>query len=133
MQITSEIIDQFREFFPGIAADNCIITNALTEGDQETSSTRWGSYDPASTNIKRRGMFYFAAHWLLINHPNKTPSPKDGQAANPVASKSVGDESVSYAVITEGLNAADAWLMTTSYGQQYARLRRRVGMGAIAL
>jgi len=134
MSIDADMIERFRGMFPGLLYDSCVIETALIEGDQETGGSRWGAYDPDNVTIKQRGMFYFAAHWLVVNIPNAGNTKQAGkQAVNPVASKSVADESISFAVNTTGIAATDQWLLGTNYGQQFLRLRRRVGMGAIVV
>lgn len=144
LEITPEIIAAFRAKFGGLFADETkwsddIVTEALCEGDAETGSCRWGVYQDVCSNFKQRGMFYYAAHWLITNYPSASgatnPSNPSVAPKYTTASKSVGDESIAF-VNSKGnseLAAGDEWLTTTSYGQQYLRLRRRAGMGCIAV
>lgn len=138
LDITQEIIDSFRNSYP---AFNCntkwtddTISNALCEADAETGGKRWGAYQNICSNFKQRGMFAFAAHYLTTMFRGNDNNVSAGAKQN-VSSKSVGDESVTYN-INKGLAdlaAGDEWLATTQYGQMYLRLRRRAGMGAIAV
>ena len=52
-----------------------------------------------------------------------------------LTSKSVGDESVTFgaATLSDISKSGDGWLASTSWGQQFMRLRKRVGMGAVAV
>lgn len=137
MNVTPEMIDQFRTemfaFADPVKWPDALITQALCEADAETGSSRWGSYGAECNNFKRRGMFYFAAHWLATNYGTAgVVADPNSEARLNVASKSVGDESISYRV-PKMMDVGDDWLTYTVYGQQFYRLRRRAGMGAIAL
>jgi len=141
MEITPEIITSFRTAYPAFDDDTAwpdnVVTMALCEGDAETGGRGWGSYDDDCHNFKQRGMFLYAAHWLASTYPKgaEDDSNQSGTAKNQVASKSVGDESVSYAVTAPSSisDAGDGWLASTAFGQQFMRLRRRAGMGARAV
>jgi hypothetical protein len=138
MDITTEIIDSFRVVYPEFSDVPTWplnqVTKALCEGDVETGSKRWGSYEGDCHNFKQRGMFLFAAHWLASTYPTGATDPAN---VNPAArlnisAQSVGDESTQYR-ITEMQSTGDDWLSTTIYGTQFLRLRRRAGMGALAV
>jgi hypothetical protein len=136
MIISQEIIDLFRDrqraFDDPLNWSDETIAQALCEGDAETGGKGWGVYDTECQNFKQRGMFNFAAHYLVSMYPNGDFGKVSGGAKGVVASKSVGDESVSYAraqIMTQG----DEWLGSTSFGQMFIRLRRRAGMGARAV
>lgn len=139
MEITPEIITAFRTQPPYTAFgddtvwSDDVVEAALCDGDAETGGKGWGSYEDVCSNFKRRGMFLYAAHFLASTYPKgDTMGSVSGGAKNGTASKSVGDESISYnvaAVTTQG----DAWLSSTGFGQQWLRLRRRAGMGARAV
>lgn len=135
MDITPVMLTQFRtEMFAFVDLTrwpDIIVTQALNESDAETGSTRWGNYDAAPTNLKRRGMFYFAAHWLATNYGIAgVTAPEASEARLNVASKSIGDESIAYRV-PQMMDVGTDWLTFTVYGQQFYRLRKRVGMGAV--
>lgn len=109
-----------------------LIQYALCEADSETGSSRWGIYQAECHNLKQRGLFYYAAHWLSVYYPNGVDSESNQEARLNVASKTVGDESISYRVPAM-MEVSDDWLTWSVYGQQYYRLRKRVGMGALAV
>lgn len=137
MKITAQIVDDFRAFYPEFASvtvwpDNAV-TQALEEGDAETGR-RWGRYlDPrVGQSIKKRGMFAFAAHQLVMRQRAQLG---DVGAAYAVSGKSVGDESTSYAVpsITADDLTVNGDLPLTHYGVAFLRLRRRAGTGAVMI
>lgn len=105
---------------------------ALCEADTETGSPRWGAYQEDCHNLKQRGMFLYAAAWLGSNYADGIDGAPDLEARLNVASKSVGDESISYRVPAM-LEVNNDWLTYTAAGQQFYRLRKRVGMGAVAV
>lgn len=138
LEITQEIIDSFRErykqFNCNIKWDDTTLADALCQADTETGSKRWGVYQDKCNNFKQRGMFLFTAHYLTTFYRNDDSTVSPGAKHN-VSSKSVGDESISY-MTNKGLSdlsAGDEWLSTTQYGQMFMRLRRRAGMGALAV
>ena len=135
MEITQEIIDLFRLRFTAFADDtkwsDDTVEYALCEGDAETGGKGWGAYDTPCQNFKQRGMFLYAAHWLAVTYP-KGESSMSGGSKYGTSSKSVGDESNSYNVAAV-TNQGDQWLASTSFGQQWLRLRKRAGMGARAV
>lgn len=131
MDITPEIVAEFRDYYEEFGSvkewPDKSVTRALEEADEETGR-RWGKYKPRS--IKLRGMFAFAAHRLAMRAITQTVSEGGGLASTPyaVSSKSVGDESVSYAVPSPNVmeQIANGDLMLTVYGLEFLRLRRRV-------
>lgn len=138
--ITAEIIAAFRlsqrAFTDDSIWSDAVVTDALNEAFPETGGKRWGSFDVDNAqNFKRRGVFYYAAHWLAVTYT-------DGGAADDtaitssarlnVASKSVGDESVTFRV-GQMQKTEDDWLSLTNYGVQFLRLRGRVNKGAMAI
>lgn len=139
MIIDIDVITDFRIWSLGMQAfaditkfPNSLIQYALCEADSETGSSRWGNYQSECHNLKQRGLFYYAAHWLSVYYPNGVDSDVNQEARLNVASKTVGDESVSYRVPAM-MEVSDDWLTWSVYGQQYYRLRKRVGMGALAV
>ncbi len=141
MDITAAIITSFRTAYPAfsVLADwpDSVVTTALCEGDTESGGTRWGAYVDECNNFKQRGMFLFAAHWLATTYPTgaSDTAAQSGGANNTVVSKSVGDESVTFgaASVANIGDAGNGWLASTSWGQQFIRLRKRAGMGAMAV
>ena len=139
VDITAAVVTSFRGSQKAFADltkwPDDVVEQALCEANAETGGRGWGAYQDACGNFKQRGMFYFAAHWLATTYLNQTAADK--AAISPtarlnVASKSVGDESVTYRVGAIQATEED-WLSLTNYGVQFLRLRRRAGMGALAV
>lgn len=139
MEITSAIIDSFRVSQPAFTDatkwPDEVVETALYEADAETGGRGWGIFEDIASNFKRRGMFYYTAHWLAVTY--LTGDASDASNISPtarlnVAAKSVADESITFRVgaIQETEND---WLSLTNYGVQFLRLRRRAGMGALAV
>lgn len=140
IEITPEIIASFRTAQPAFGDEtkwpDDVVTEALCEADAETGSKTWGGFLDVCSNFKRRGMYYYAAHWLSITYNTSSgatdPSNISPAARLNLAGKSVGDESITYR-ITSIQSAEDDFLSLTLYGVQYLRLRRRSAMGARAV
>lgn len=136
MDITADIVTAFRgyyaEFADVTAWPDADVIRALEEADDETGA-RWGAYKHRS--IKLRGLFAFAAHRLAMGSLRRSVVANGGMASTPyaVSSKSVADESVSYAVPspTVAEQIANGDLTLTIYGIEFLRLRKRAGAGAI--
>lgn len=137
--VTAEMVAEFREFYEEFADpakwSDAKITKALNIAKGELGACRWGDYGPYS--FLQRGWFALAAHYLTWNAATTAATGADGSATTPyaVASKSVRDESVSYAVpgANASLTAWEAALALTPYGLEYLHLRDRAGMGAICV
>ncbi|HDZ15779.1 MAG TPA: DUF4054 domain-containing protein [Methylophaga aminisulfidivorans] len=139
MDITSSIITSFRGVQLAFADDtkwpDAIVENALYEADAETGGSGWGGFEDEGHNFKRRGMYYYAAHWLSTTYLTQDAGDTSNVSPNArlnVSQKSVGDESIQYR-ITAMQETGDDWLSLTNYGVQFLRLRRRAGMGARAV
>ena|SRR5690606_2020202 len=139
MQITAEIVRDFREYYPEFASKtdwtDGYLTRFLAEAHEETGR-RWGPYGPY--RLKQRGMFAYAAHKAVIARVVTRTVENGGiaPAAAQVTSKTVADESVSYAVAApeSGLAASqNGDLRSTVYGVEFLRLRTRAGMGAVCV
>ncbi|WP_229015726.1 MULTISPECIES: DUF4054 domain-containing protein [Photorhabdus] len=135
MEITAQIMTDFREYYPEFSnvetwSDKNVI-QALEEGDSETGK-RWLKYNARPASIKKRGMFAFAAHQLVMR---KRAINGDVGAAYAISSKSVGDESTSFAVpsVTSDELIINGNLPLTSYGLEFLRLRRRAGTGGMMI
>lgn len=135
MDITEQIISDFRAYYPAFQSEedwpDSEVRLALEEGDAETGR-RWGRYTVPrlAQSIKKRGMFAFAAHQLVMR---KRAQSGDAGAAYAISGKSAGDESTSFSVpsvTTEDLTVYGD-LPLTSYGVMFIRLRRRAGTGPI--
>lgn len=137
MKITSDLITSFRNEFRGTFSDasewpDSIIIEALCEADSETGGSGWGTYVDECGNFKRRGMFYYAAHYLAFIYGDDPSAPISGIARLNTQSKQVGDESISYRVAAM-MDAGNDALTYTVFGQQFYRMRRRAAMGARAV
>lgn len=138
MDITPDIVSAFRAYYPGFAdtADwpDAMVTRYLAEGDMETGN-RWGRYDLGVASIKKRGMFAFAAHRLVLAKAADNAVANGGTPAAParLASKSIGSESASFAVPTPTAAEQERYgdLLTTIYGLEFIRLRQRAAMGGV--
>lgn len=140
IEVTPAIIADFRAFYPEFsdvtAWPDASITRALYIARGEFGGcANWGYYKPYS--FFQRGWFALAAHYLTWNKLATDATSADGSASTPYAqsSKSVRDESVSYAIpgANASLTAWDAALALTPYGLEYLKLRDRAGMGAICV
>lgn len=139
MEITTEVIEDFRTYYPEFSDDyvwtNPSLRRALCEADSETGSKRWGAFEIGSCKLKNRGMYAYAAHRIVLDSLASRAVSAGGvpSGASQVQSKSVADESVSYAAQTpESSGIADQTgdLRSTKYGLEFLRLRKRAGMGA---
>lgn len=140
MEITSRIVSDFRVYYPefgdsAIWPDNEVVL-ALEEGDSETGK-RWLAYNARPASIKKRGLFAFAAHRLIMRRRQSGEDGKGGDAGAvyAISGKSVGDESTSFAVPSTSMEeqTVNGDLPMTSYGVEFLRLRRRAGTGATCL
>ncbi|MFV3292267.1 DUF4054 domain-containing protein [Pseudomonas sp. NY11955] len=140
IEVTPEIVADFRGFYEEFADpakwSDPKITKALNIAKGELGACRWDNdYRPYS--FLQRGWFALAAHYLTWNAATSAATSADGSATTPyaTASKSVRDESVSYAVpsANASLTAWEAALAITPYGLEYLHLRDRAGMGAICV
>ena len=136
MDITPDVITAFRAFYPEFADwPDPTLTRYLREADEETGR-RWGPYGDFS--LKQRGMFAYAAHRAVLAKAAARATEAGGiaSAQAQVSSKSVGDESASFAVASpaNGVEANQLGdLRSTIYGVEFLRLRTRAGMGAVAV
>lgn len=140
--ITDEIIQEFRdyyeEFSDPVKWSDSKIRTALNIALGEIGGcgcSNWGTYLPAYS-IFQRGLFALAAHNLLARQA-AFDAGSTGGATTPfaVASKTVRDESVSYAVpgYMSNLSAWESLVAQTPYGLEFLHLRDRAGMGAICV
>lgn len=135
--ITLDLVGSFRSSMhafnnPLVWTDESIM-EALCEADCETGGRGWGIFKDECKNFKRRGMFYFAAHWLSVTYSNGTSV--DAGAISPsarlnIVQKSVADESVQYRATSMEPTTED-WLSLTNYGVQFMRLKLRIACAMI--
>ncbi|WP_240431504.1 DUF4054 domain-containing protein [Pectobacterium parmentieri] len=136
MEITAQIVVDFRAYYPEFSDETTWpdlgVTTALAEGDAETGK-RWRRYPNGQVvSIKKRGMFAFAAHRLVMRQRS---AKGDAGAAYAISGKSVGDESTSFAVpsVTMDDLTINGDLPLTTYGVEFMRLRRRAGTGGMMI
>lgn len=135
MEITEDVMQAFREECSGFDDSTIwpdpMVKRALIRADRETGGECWGGYGEAT--IKQEGMFAFAAHSLMIKKGTQASVRNGGiaPAIGAIASKSVGDESVSFAVATPSdmSQTGEAQLAATISGQEFIRLRNQVVTG----
>jgi len=140
IEITAEILAAFRASQRAFADvtkwPDEAITEALCDAFPECGGRGWGAFELDNCqNFKRRGVFYYVAHWLSVTYTDggaADPSTVTSTARLNTASKSVGDESITFRVGAIQ-KTEDDWLSLTNYGVQYLRLRKRAGMGALAV
>ncbi|EIM8479572.1 DUF4054 domain-containing protein [Serratia marcescens] len=138
MEISAQIIADFRTYYPEFKDTtkwpDDEVKLALEEGDSETGK-RWLGYYDRPASIKKRGMFAFAAHRLIMRQRAQGDDGENGDvgAAYAISGKSVGDESTSYAVPSTSMQdqEVNGDLPLTVYGVEFLRLRRRAGTGAL--
>ncbi len=137
--ITHEVLDDFRAFLPAFSNPEkwpeVIVRTQIEEADAMTGGSAWGEYEKGSyRSLKRRGMFYLAAHYLASFYG------KDGtditnvrpDARLNVSSKQVGDMSITYRISEIEPTVTD-FLSTTLYGTKYLELRRLIAMRVVAV
>ena len=131
MEISEDIICDFRRFFPPFSDRNNwpseIIRQQMIEADCITGGRCWGKFNiDDDHNLKKRGMYFYTAHLLAYFFGNSANDPTNVEASARlnIASKSVGDESVSYRITAMESTIDDA-ISTTVYGVQFMTLRRR--------
>jgi hypothetical protein len=87
--------------------------------------------ESAWSELYEKGVFLLAAHLLSLDLSNQDEDESGGATGN-VTSRSVGDVSVSFAKATSD-SSSDDWYLQTSYGTEYLRLKKRMGMGIVAI
>ena len=139
MRITQEIIDDFRRFMPAFTdpekwGDDAIFMQ-LTEAHAMTGGSGWGTFDiEEDTNLKKRGMYYLTAHYLVSFYGSEAADPSNikPEARLNVASKTIGDMSLSYR-ITEMEPTTTDFISTTIYGVRFLELRGIASCSAICV
>ena len=132
MDIAPSVIEEFRDYYPEFESaerySDKLVKRCLLDADSETGG-RWGRYDN-DKHLKQRGMFAFAAHMLVMRSTATMVSGAGGVAnvVAPISSKSVRDESTSYAVVSPdyATSVRNGSLGNTFYGQEFLRLRSRI-------
>jgi hypothetical protein len=104
--------------------DDSRVQFMLDDAALEVSETRWDT-------LYEKGSMALAAHLLSISQSNSEDDDSGGEEGN-LTSKSIGDVSYSFAKATSE-SSSDDWYLSTSYGAEYLRLKKRVGMGIVAV
>ena len=134
-EVTPAVIADFRAWYP-VFADVAAwpesdITRALYIGAEEAGGCNWPLLSDTLPDYgsTRRAIYAYAAHILFMWKRAAGLAGGGGIPTTPyaVSSKSVGDESVSYATPAgeSGSGAWIAWLNLTPYGMEFVMLRRR--------
>lgn len=141
IEITQEIIDNFRVFVPAFRDKNkwsdIGIQFRMEEADSDTGGAIWGEFRlDNNRNAKKRAMFYLTAHYL-VSYYGVAGDVLDQTAVTPearlnVSSQQVGDESLTYR-ITEMEPTVTDFISTTIYGTMYMAVRKQVCVGAFAV
>ncbi len=97
----------------------------LDDAELEVGEAAWGT-------LYEKGVFLLAAHLLKLDQIRQDTDTDSGDSGSNVTSRSVGDVSVSFAKAT-AQSVTDDWYLQTSYGVEYLRLKRRMGMGCVAV
>lgn len=117
---------RYPEFSDVTAYPDARIQTWITKGEGELSEGQWGDqYD--------EGMLPYVAHFLAWT----TMATNSGGAVGsmgPLASKSVGDVSISFGTVVSGsASATEGFWNSTPYGQEYWRLVQMYGVGMVAI
>jgi hypothetical protein len=112
---------RFPEF---VSVDDSRIQFWLDDAQLEVGEPAWGT-------LYEKGVMLLSAHLLSVDQSNSDEDESGGATGN-VTSRSVGDVSVSFAKATSD-SSSDDWYLQTNYGSEYLRLKKRVGMGIVAI
>ncbi len=97
----------------------------LDDAALEVSEARWDT-------LYEKGSMLLAAHLLQLDLNRQETEDDDSSEEGNLASKSIGDVSYSFTKAASESTSAD-WYLQTSYGTEYLRLKKRVGMGVVAV
>ena len=113
-------ISDFRARFPEFAGQGDPQIQALVdEAKLQITEKVW-------TDWYKMGINYFVAHYLAIS---KAQSQGDDNNRNPILNMGAGRVTVQQQA-AEGKTDSEIFFGSTSYGQEYLRLRNIVGIGA---
>lgn len=115
---------EFKARFPEFdSVDDSRIQVFIDDAELELDEGVWGTW-------YEKGLAYLTAHFLTI--ANQTAAGASGSTGGPVASRSVGDVSISFAR-GASTGATEDYFNSTSYGQEYFRMVNIVGVRALAV
>lgn len=128
MAITpQDVRDRFPEFSVDPPFTNTYIQQFIDKAVGELSVTEWGDQ-------YNEGSLYFVAHFLALWSPSVSAGDDPVGPLYPVASRSVGDVSVSFAGVVDAAGSqSQVFWATTRYGQEYWRMVQLNGVGMLAV
>jgi len=107
------------------SVDDTRIQFFLTDAELELDEGQWGdNYD--------RGLSALTAHFLALSLMTADGDGTEGNISQ-VASKSVGDVSVSFGGQGASTGSLQDYFMSTRYGQEYWRLVQLYGVGMVTV
>ena len=122
-------VSDFRTRFPEYSDSSLFpdprIQLFLDDAESDMDVSKWD-------DLFDRGQLYLAAHYLVVGTGTAQSSTAGGQSKGNVTGKSVGDVSVSYGVSNATMSDPTLY-STTTYGQQYLDLVRRLGCQMISV
>lgn len=86
----------------------------------------------AWAELYEKGSMLLTAHMVQLDLNESDTDEDDSSDEGNVASKSIGDVSVSFTKATVD-DTSDDWYLQTSYGADYLRLKKRIGMGLVVI
>lgn len=118
----------FKTRYPEFASvDNARVQTMLDEAQLEVGEGPWGLF-------YEKGVFLLTAHLLVIDARRQAAGGGGGSSSEgQVVSRKVGDVSVTFGTQAQSANGSDQWYLSSSYGAEYLRLKKRKGMGMIAV
>lgn len=118
-----EFIDRYPEF---TSTKPSRVEGALADAANQMSRKVWGK-------LYEQGLQALAAH-LLYSSGALTPSGNsNGSPMKSIASRAVAGVSIGYTAPDAGFSANHDGYASSSYGQEYIRLRKLVGVHVLAI
>ncbi|NIV93798.1 DUF4054 domain-containing protein [candidate division KSB1 bacterium] len=116
----------FKDRYPEFSSESdSRIQIFIDDAELELEESRWGDlYD--------RGLSALTAHLLAIANKNAAGSGSGTALAGKLASRTVGSVSVSFNS-GQSTGSTEDFYLSTSYGAEYWRLAKMVGMGIVAV
>lgn len=118
-------VDSFRIRFPQFESQSdARIELMISDAAKQVGESYWG-------DLYNQGVSYLAAHLLATEMQAFGGSGSINGGAHALASRRVGDVSVSFAVSNQ--DHQSSFYNSTIYGQKYLTLLKSLGMGAVAV
>lgn len=126
----------FRQYFGPVFEDKTVFTDAqigqfLTDSAIEVS-------EPIFRKYYKKALYYLTAHYLTLNQrlvvqaqSTYSGDPNIGSVVGVISSVSVGDLSLSKELPTYEKSSDDKYLASTSFGQEFIRLRNKMTRGPL--